>query len=50
MHDGHEREGSHRTVAAAALPAILSGLRERGLSCVTVSELLGTTRPPATLK
>jgi peptidoglycan-N-acetylglucosamine deacetylase len=40
MHDGHEREGQHRRVAAAALPLILSGLRERGLSCVTVSELL----------
>jgi peptidoglycan/xylan/chitin deacetylase (PgdA/CDA1 family) len=50
MHDGHEREGAHRTVAAAALPSILRGLRERGLSCVTVSELLGTSRPPANLK
>lgn len=40
MHDGHEREGKHRGVAAAALPLILRGLRERGLSCVTVSELL----------
>jgi Predicted xylanase/chitin deacetylase len=40
MHDGHERNGAHRGVAAAALPAILRGLRERGLSCVTVSELL----------
>lgn len=50
MHDGHNRADVHRTVAAAALPEILRGLRERGLSCVTVSELLGTTRPPATLK
>jgi peptidoglycan/xylan/chitin deacetylase (PgdA/CDA1 family) len=40
MHDGHEREGHHRSTAAAALPAILRGLRERGLSSVTVSELL----------
>jgi peptidoglycan/xylan/chitin deacetylase (PgdA/CDA1 family) len=40
MHDGHERDGAHRGVAAAALPLILRGLRERGLSCVTVSELL----------
>jgi peptidoglycan-N-acetylglucosamine deacetylase len=40
MHDGHERDGKHRGVAAAALPRILGGLRERGLSCVTVSELL----------
>ena len=40
MHDGHEREDAHRGIAAAALPSILRGLRERGLSCVTVSELL----------
>jgi peptidoglycan-N-acetylglucosamine deacetylase len=40
MHDGHERADQHRGVAAAALPPILRGLRERGLSCVTVSELL----------
>lgn len=40
MHDGHERDGAHRRAAAAALPSILSGLRERGLSSVTVSELL----------
>jgi peptidoglycan-N-acetylglucosamine deacetylase len=40
MHDGHEREGKHRGVAAASLPLILAGLRDRGLSCVTVSELL----------
>ena len=40
MHDGHERDGKHRHLAAAALPLILRGLRERGLSCVTVSELL----------
>jgi peptidoglycan-N-acetylglucosamine deacetylase len=40
MHDGHDRADVHRTVAAAALPEILRGLRERGLSAVTVSELL----------
>jgi peptidoglycan/xylan/chitin deacetylase (PgdA/CDA1 family) len=40
MHDGHTRAGQHRRLAAAALPLILRGLRERGLSCVTVSELL----------
>jgi peptidoglycan/xylan/chitin deacetylase (PgdA/CDA1 family) len=40
MHDGHEREGVHRRVAEAALPLILRGLRERGLTSVTVSELL----------
>jgi peptidoglycan-N-acetylglucosamine deacetylase len=40
MHDGHEQAGKHRPTAAAALPLILQGLRERGLRCVTVSELL----------
>jgi peptidoglycan/xylan/chitin deacetylase (PgdA/CDA1 family) len=40
MHDGHDRDGKHRNLAAAALPQILRGLRERGLSCVTVSDLL----------
>jgi peptidoglycan-N-acetylglucosamine deacetylase len=40
MHDGHEREGRHRRTGAAALPAILTGLRERGLRSVSVSELL----------
>ena len=40
MHDGHESDHKHRNLAAAALPQILRGLRERGLSCVTVSELL----------
>jgi peptidoglycan/xylan/chitin deacetylase (PgdA/CDA1 family) len=40
MHDGHERDGKHRRLAAAALPLILRGLRERGLASVTVSELL----------
>jgi peptidoglycan/xylan/chitin deacetylase (PgdA/CDA1 family) len=41
MHDGHERDGKHRRLAAAALPLILRGLRARGLASVTVSELLG---------
>jgi peptidoglycan-N-acetylglucosamine deacetylase len=40
MHDGHEHAGKHRPLAATALPHILSGLRARGLRCVTVSELL----------
>ena len=40
MHDGHEQDENHRGTAAAALPAILRGLRERGLTSVTVSELL----------
>jgi peptidoglycan-N-acetylglucosamine deacetylase len=40
LHDGHNREGHHRRTAAESLPLILTGLRERGLECVTVSELL----------
>jgi len=40
MHDGHERDDKHRRIAAAALPLILRGLRERGLTSVPVSELL----------
>ena len=40
MHDGHDRDGSRRIIAAQALPAILQGLRLRGLESVTVSELL----------
>ena len=47
MHDGHDVPGRHRPVCAQALPQILQGLREKGLRCVTVSELLrardGTT-------
>lgn len=42
MHDGHERAGRHRRLAAQALPMILRGLHERGLHSVTVSELLNT--------
>jgi peptidoglycan/xylan/chitin deacetylase (PgdA/CDA1 family) len=41
MHDGHDREGAHRTIAARALPAVLRGLKDRELQPVTVSELLG---------
>jgi peptidoglycan-N-acetylglucosamine deacetylase len=41
LHDGHDREGHHRRIAVEALPLILTGLRERGLECVTVSALLG---------
>lgn len=40
MHDGHDLPGRHRTTGAQALPRILEGLREKGLQCVTVSELL----------
>jgi peptidoglycan/xylan/chitin deacetylase (PgdA/CDA1 family) len=41
MHDGHDRDDRHRGATAAALPLILSGLAQRGLQSVTVSELLG---------
>lgn len=40
MHDGHDLPGRHRTAGAQALPRILEGLGEKGLQCVTVSELL----------
>jgi peptidoglycan/xylan/chitin deacetylase (PgdA/CDA1 family) len=40
MHDGHDLPGRHRPATARALPAILQGLREKGLQGVTVSELL----------
>jgi len=40
MHDGHDRPGRHRPACAQAVPSILQGLSEKGLQCVTVSELL----------
>ena len=40
LHDGHDLPGRHRPACAQALPKILQGLREKGLQCVTVSELL----------
>ena len=49
LHDGlppHTAAGTtDRGPTVAALPAILDGLRERGLGAVTVSELLGASRP-----
>lgn len=42
LHDGHDVPGRHRAACAGAVPLILSGLRERKLECVTVSELLGS--------
>lgn len=47
MHDGHDLPGRHRPACAQALPQILEGLREKGLQCVTVSELLGAGGRPA---
>jgi len=40
LHDGHDRPGLHRPACAQAVPLILQGLREKGLECTTVSELL----------
>jgi peptidoglycan/xylan/chitin deacetylase (PgdA/CDA1 family) len=45
LHDGHDLTGHHRSACAGAVSLILPGLRERGLECVTVSELLSP--PPA---
>lgn len=47
LHDGHQRPDRHRRQIRPALPLLLQGLRERGLSSVPVSELLADT-PPAT--
>lgn len=52
MHDGHDRPGRHRPTCVPALALILAGLRERGLRCVTVSELLradATDADPVTM-
>lgn len=40
LHDGHDLPGRHRPACAPAVRLILAGLVERGLECVTVSELL----------
>ena len=42
MHDGHDLPGRRRPLCAPALRLILAGLRERGLECVTIQELLAT--------
>jgi len=44
MHDGHDLPGRHRPACAQAVPLILEGLRQKGLRCVTVSELLQLAR------
>lgn len=41
LHDGHDLPGRHRPLCAHAVRLILKGLRDRGLECVTVPELLG---------
>jgi peptidoglycan-N-acetylglucosamine deacetylase len=43
LHDGHDRLGRHRPACARAVPLILQGLREKGLECTTVSDLLKRT-------
>jgi peptidoglycan/xylan/chitin deacetylase (PgdA/CDA1 family) len=43
MHDG----GGNRSETIAALPAIIKGLRERGLEPVTVPQLMLDDPPPA---
>jgi peptidoglycan/xylan/chitin deacetylase (PgdA/CDA1 family) len=48
MHDGHDLPGRHRPACAQAVRLILQGLREKGLQCVTVSELLHLPREGAT--
>jgi peptidoglycan/xylan/chitin deacetylase (PgdA/CDA1 family) len=45
LHDGHDRDHRHRPQIRQALPLLLQGLRERGLSSVPVSELLADTLP-----
>jgi peptidoglycan/xylan/chitin deacetylase (PgdA/CDA1 family) len=40
LHDGHDQPGRHRRGCAEAVALILKGLREKGLQCATVSELL----------
>jgi peptidoglycan/xylan/chitin deacetylase (PgdA/CDA1 family) len=40
LHDGHDLPGHQRTVCVQATELILQGLAQRGLQCVTVSELL----------
>jgi peptidoglycan/xylan/chitin deacetylase (PgdA/CDA1 family) len=47
LHDGHDRPGLHRRACAPALALILAGLRERGLECVSVSQLLAPERSTA---
>lgn len=44
LHDGHDRPGRHRPACARAVPLILQGLREKGLECTTVSDLLEPLR------
>lgn len=40
LHDGHDRPGKHRPFCVQAVTLILLGLRQKGLQCVTIPELL----------
>lgn len=40
LHDGHDLPGRKRPMCAAALRLILQGLKDKGLECVTIPELL----------
>ncbi len=42
LHDAPERVGGRLPLGPRMLPALLAGLRERGLATMTISELLGT--------
>lgn len=42
LHDGHDLPGRQRPFCAQAVRLILRGLREKGLECVTVPELLNS--------
>ena len=46
LHDGHDQDQRHRPQIRRALPMLLQGLRERGLTSVPVSELLADTLSP----
>lgn len=40
LHDGHDLPGRHRPQCVAAVRLIVQGLKDRGLKCVTIPELL----------
>lgn len=40
MHDGHDQPDQHRPHCAKAVALILQGLREKGLECVAIPDLL----------
>lgn len=44
LHDGHDLAGRHRRACARATDLIVQGLKQSGLQCVTVSELLADGR------